>query len=182
MDLQSGWRSREDIYHSQAAKETAGQNQGAAKRRWISVVSTLNTRAATEEGQRCRGQQRGGGGPQTDGSWKWFREVEQAEDGILKYHVALQPSSRDSKGCCVHYYDVAYRHQCGAHVPVGLPVEHTHSSITMSKTCKSESRKIQTASYSQDDGWRKMDRWNLLCPKRPLKHRTKNLKRKCCLF
>lgn len=93
------------------------------------MVSTLNTRAATEEGRCCRGQRGGGGGggPQTDGSWKWFREVEQAEDGIPKYHAALQPSPRDSKGCGVHYYDVAHCHQRGAHVPVGLPVEHTHT-------------------------------------------------------
>lgn len=94
------------------------------------MVSTLHSRAAPEEGQRCRGQRGEGGGrggPQTDGSWKWFRQVEQAEDGIPKYHVALQPSSRDSKGCGVHYYDVAHCHQCGAHVLVGLPVEHAHT-------------------------------------------------------
>lgn len=87
------------------------------------MEETLNTRA-TPEG--CRGQQ-GGGGPQTDGSRKWFREVEQAEDGVPQYHAALQPPPRDSEGCCVHYYDAADSHQCGAHVSVGLPVErHIH--------------------------------------------------------
>ena len=110
------------------------------------MVSTINTRAATEEGQRCRGQRREGrrgGGPQTDGSWKWLREVEQAEDGIIQYHVALQPSPRDSKSCGIHYYDVAHCHQRGAHVPVGLPVErthtHTHTPPTQSQRCESES-------------------------------------------